>query len=379
MVNYVPLCKSAWRTAPCLLLLAGSAAAAPSVQQVSGTLNHKSTVTISGSGFGSKANPAPVVWDDASGNNILEKWNGAWPNCSGNSSYNTAYRTPAQVGRNISLPHSHITKYIAGAHTPGSGGDCGYNVMFWKNRTVSLPAYSYVSWYQRSDDNWVFGLGDPGDNNYKTYNWSSGIEPYYSPYWYMEYNPRPSSKTATPAYHGCCAILSGNTWWGDAGNPMSGVWTKVEQEIKYSTGSDGYIKLWENGVLKVNHTGVTDGGSGTARSEAVGGFSRGSYGSGSSNNWRYFTDVYLDYTPARVVLANNADYSKATIIELQIPSSWSNNSTNVTVNLGKFSAGQTAYLFVFDPSGQHNVTGFSVTAGGQTGQLNPPTNLQITN
>src|SRR5204863_532314 len=53
-------------------LIAGSAAAlsAPIVRQVSGTLTHKGTITISGIGFGSKTNAAPVVWDDATASTL---------------------------------------------------------------------------------------------------------------------------------------------------------------------------------------------------------------------------------------------------------------------------------------------------------------------
>jgi len=379
MANYnVSLCKNAWGSAACFLFLAGSAAA-PSIQQISGTLNHKATVTISGSGFGAKAKPAPAVWDDASGANILDKWNGAWPSCAGNGQYNTAYRTPAQVGRNIPLPHSHITRYISGAHTPGTGADCGYDVMFWKNRTVSYPSYSYISWYQRSDDRWRFGLSGTPDDNYKTFDFSQGNEPYNSANWYIEYNSRPTSPTSIPHWHinDNGSSINGYTWFPAAINPMSGVWTKIEQEIKYTNQNDGYIKLWENGALKINYSGRTDAMPETARSEGVGGYAR----SMSQNNWRYFADVYLDYSRARVVLTNNADYSRATIIEPQVPSSWSSGSINVTVNLGKFSSGQTAYLFIFDPSGQRNVTGFPVTAGGTVGggQLSPPANLRIIN
>lgn len=85
------------------------------------------------------------------------------------------------------------------------------------------------------------------------------------------------------------------------------------------------------------------------------------------NNWRYWADVYLDYSLARVVLANNANLNNATIREPQISSAWSTSSISFSVNLGKFTAGQTAYLFVFDPSGVPNTTGYPITVGGSSG------------
>ncbi|MCI0590546.1 MAG: polysaccharide lyase [Gammaproteobacteria bacterium] len=369
--------KKACTIAGCLgMFLAGSGVAAPVVQQASGTFDHKATITISGSGFGTKSTGAPVVWDDASGTKITDKWDGAWPSGSG-AEYNTAYRLPQ---RSISLPHSHITKYIAGAGYPGTDTDRGWNVMFWKAREIpSFPAYSYMSWYQRADDKWNFSLGSPNDGNFKVWDYSTGTSPYDTAYWYLEYNPRPTSKTSTPSWHiqddSFNTIQPNGEYWGpSAVNPMAGQWSKIELEIRYDNSSAGYMKVWENGVLKVNYKGKTDGLSGTQRNEAVGGYIR-AYG--GKNQWRYFADVYLDYTRARVVLANNQKLSSATIVESQIPISWSNTSIRISANLGKFSAGQTAYLFVVDSSGTPSATGLPVSVGDTASKLAPPTNLHV--
>src|SRR5690349_23122825 len=96
--------------AACLAaVLSATAGAAPSVTAADGKFDHKASVTITGSGFGTKASAAPVIWDDASGSDILSKWDLATPNT--NAAYNLNYRAPQ---RGIALPHDHITKYIAG-------------------------------------------------------------------------------------------------------------------------------------------------------------------------------------------------------------------------------------------------------------------------
>src|SRR5206468_6506821 len=108
---------------------------------------------------------------------------------------NIAYRGPI---RGIAPPHQRVGRYLAGAHAESGGFDAGYNVMVWKNRTVSFPSYTYASWYQRSDDAWTFG----GDDNYKVYDWCLGGNPYDLPNnWYAEYNPRPTSRTSGCAWH----------------------------------------------------------------------------------------------------------------------------------------------------------------------------------
>src|SRR5690606_26685202 len=178
------------------------------------------------------------------------------------------------------------------------------------------------------------------------------------------------------AYGQSNASLDGPTsdwWFGSAVNPMSGVWSKIEVEIKYTNQKDGYIKLWENGKLRVDYRGTTDRYPGTQRSEAIGGYARVT----NSNNWRYFADIYLDHSRARVVLANNASLSSATIIEPQIPSAWSDGSISAQVNLGKFTAGQTAYLFVVDPSGVVSASGYPVKIGGTTTTPNAPSNVTV--
>ena len=352
------------------------ALATPLVQNVSGTLSHGGTVTITGSGFGSKTTAAPLVWDNASGNSLNDKWTGGWPSLL--PGYNLGYYAPM---RGIGLPHSHVTRYIAGAHAAMTGANAGYDVMMFKSIALpALPYYIYASWYQRADDLWHFG----GDNNFKTFDYSDGDEPYaLNKSWYICYGPpHPDSntdagvqwtnQTSTPLSN---PDRNGhNAWWGNAVNQMAGKWSKVEIAIKLSNQSDGYINIWENGHQVMNYAGITDNYGGTRRAIAVGGYARMQ---GYTNNWRYFDDVYVDTTLSRVVLADKPVLSQATIVENQIPSAWSDSSITAQVNLGKFTQGQAAYLFVVDASGTVSATGLALTAGGTTVMPNPPSQFTV--
>ncbi len=344
------------------------------MQQVGGPLDHNASVTITGSGFGSKPTAAPIVWDNASGNLITDKWDGAWPDKL--PGYNTQYYGAM---RGVNPPHSHDTRFIAGAHASNTGADAGYDVVFYKNITVqSAPSYIYVSWYQRADAGWHFG----GDNNFKTFAYSVCCGAYSEPYWYTMYGPpHPSSNSdkgivwaingqqlSNPDAHGK------NAWWGRAVNPTAGKWSKVEMAIKASAGSDGYVKQWEDGTLVMDYAGPTDKFPGNGRDIAIGGYARMQ---GFTSNWRYFDDVYLDTTLARVVLADKPSLKDATIIENQIPITWSDGSITATVNLGQFTQGQTAYLFVVDATGAVSATGTPVTAGGTAAQPNPPPSVSV--
>lgn len=369
--------KTAFATTLCLF--AAVCDAAPAISNVQGSFSHKSDLTISGSGFGQKPTPAPVVWDSCEQAGLSSQWSGAWPNRSADSNNNLKCRPPI---RGIGLPHNNSTMYMAGSHAGSGGADAGYNVMAFKSRQISsYPAYTYASWYQRSDNAWQFC----GDNNYKVFDFSRGSSPYDLPNnWYLEYNARPTSTTSTADWHILDDALgqsaqslqspdaSGRSWWWNSAiNPMGGSWTKIEVAVKISPQSDGYIRLWENGVQKINYAGSTDHYSGTERTIGIGGYAR-CYG--NSNNWRYFADMYVDYTLSRVVLANNSDLAKATIIETQMPTSWSDGLITISMNAGRLTAGN-VYAFVFDSSGQRNQTGIPI--GGIAIQPEAPSNVMV--
>jgi hypothetical protein len=358
--------------APAMLLgmLASTEAVwgAPVVQQVSGPLDHNATITISGSGFGSKSTPAPLVWDNASGNALTDKWSGGWPSML--PGYNVGYYSPM---RGINTPHPRDTRYIAGAHADNGGPFAGYMVMIYKTIPLPpLPFYIYASWYQRADDQWHFG----GDNNYKTFDYSEGESPYASfKSWYTCYGPpHPDSRTGeaqwvTEAGTPLNDRNGHNSWWAEAVNPMAGQWSKVEIAIKVTDQPDGYINVWENGHSVINYVGLTDNYGGTKRTIGVGGYARMQ---GYTSNWRYFDDVYVDTTLSRIVLADKPVLSAATIIENQIPSAWSDNSLTATVNLGKFTQGQPVYLFVVDSTGTPSAAGLALSAGGTFFTPNAP-------
>lgn len=365
------------------VLISASALSAPAITGVSGSVAHGGSYTITGTGFGTKATAAPIVWDDAStGTAPTEKWDLCVPSSAG-TSYNMAYRT---VTRGIPMPHSRVTRYIAGAHS-GTGAYGGQAVMCLKNRTISsFPAYTFISWYERADDNWVFD----GGGNYKWFVFNQDTGPYNLPYnWYIDIKGLSSKTSGTWATinddtstcpgqsnFGWCTLWNpdfnghGNNW-NSVPNPMGGNWFKREIEVKYTNQNDGFIRQRDNGNLTVNYLGSTDKWSGTSRSEGWGGYSSAS---SQTSNWRYHGDVYLDYSLQRVLLGNASTLASSTSIrEVQIPTAWSDTSVTVTGNLGNFTDGQTAYLYVYDATGTANASGYSVTLSeGGGGDILPP-------
>jgi hypothetical protein len=270
----------------------------------------------------------------------------------------------------VPMPHSRITKYLAGAHAENSGAGAGWNVAVWKNRTItSSPSYTYASWYYRGDPRWSFG----DDDNFKSYSWSSGGEPYEGQYLYLEHNPRFVSATSTGAWAGFFG-------WGNDATNLFAQWIKVEIEVKWSQQSDGRARVWDNGRLVIDYSGVTDKDnlnaliSGSSRTDGLGGYARMA---GQPNNWRYMADLYLDYSIARVVLGNAPTLAASTIRELQIPTAWSNTSITFQANLGAFASGQTAYVYVVDANGVVSATGRPVVLTSGPPPPAAPTNIRI--
>lgn len=355
-----------------LFLVAGGSAAAPVINSTSGPFIHKSEVTISGSSFGVKSPANPVVWDDASTGLVPtdnNKWDNFWPQKSEGESYHLRY---TERTRDIALPHANATRYLAGSH--GNSNFYGTVVALWKNRTIaSYPAYTYATWYQRADDKWKFCERD----SYSSFVFSDGDSPYlYNSYWAIGIEPHDKKNNPMWQFYDPSGVLDNINTLEKADNPMNGKWIKIQLEIKYTNEHDGSIKLLENGKVKIDYHGPTDRytrKSSKIITEGIGG-NAGCFG--FHDNWRYFGDIYLDHSRARVVLANDVNITNATIIEPQIPISWSDGSIKVTSNIGSLVVGKTAYLFVFDDNGVANANGFAITVSTSP-LLWAPTNLHI--
>ncbi|MGB3073223.1 MAG: heparin lyase I family protein [Candidatus Moraniibacteriota bacterium] len=288
--------------------------------------------------------------------------------------------------RAVPQPHTRSSKYIAGVGAESSYlWTCGTNLLIYDYITyptnpASSPSTSFWSYYLDYDRSWVPNLNEPPDNNDKLYT----IDDTFSggPY---------GGEITTNIVHNFCtgnfpcrelttydgggSRMSSNQNWGTGANYYADGWTKIEIEVKHTTASDGYIKMWEDGALVVNYSGPTHRSSGDGQEmvEAIGGYNRNA---GNANNWKYFDDVYLDVAAGsavpRVMLCGGSTFSARGICELQIPTSWGTGSVGLTVNAGRFANASTAYLYVCDSSGSCNTNGTVITIASGGGDTTPP-------
>ena len=96
----------------------------------------------------------------------------------------------------------------------------------------------------------------------------------------------------------------------------------------------------------------------------------------TSNFWGY-DDIYIDFTQARVELADASTWAARTKSEIQIPTVWSATSISVNVNQASYANGSTAYLYVIDSAGLVNASGFLVTVGSGVSVPAAPSNLRL--
>jgi hypothetical protein len=349
------------------LLIPSIALSTPAITSVNGTVSHGQSITIAGSGFGTKSTAAPAIWDDCSGTTITTLWAGGWPE-TGTAAYRMQYQTPV---RDVALPHSHITKYMTGAHGDYEGGyNGGYNVMVWTILTgVTYPTKLYASYYTQVDPFWPTATNGT-DNNYKVFDFSNGDSPYTmnsstDNNWYIDFQQSGTYPNTYINWSGPPSWEANDDggsldshYWGTHGltNPI-GRWIKYEFEVKITDQSDGYLKAWDNGTLVINYTGHTDRYTGITKSIGLGGYAR-AYG---ENTFRYFADLYFDTTAQRVMICNGSSWAARGLCEVQIPSAWLTTSAAITVNQGSFGDGSTAYLYVVDADGNANSNGYQVT------------------
>lgn len=332
--------------------------------------------TITGSGFGTKSASTPTLWDNGShGQSISTRWAYLWHDGDPSDAYREEYWTVAQFGQSapndVQLPHSNVTKYLAGAQysTPGHVGpppDAFPSAVLVGNSYTrpAFPYYTSWSYYLHLSPNWQFPAGD---HNHKWFAFANGGGPYpgSGQNWYLEKENSTFSSTSAEAKTHIVAddgSLPGSGQLGSLGEyNETQAWVKIEVLAKITDQSNGWIKVYSTkpGVGRrqtFNYAGKTDAWSGTTRFEGIGGYSRHyPY----SQNRRYWVDIYNDRQTsgnARVVLTNNATFDSSTIVEWQPYTAWSNTSITFTVNKGVLPSG-TVYLHLRDDVNGHQYLG----------------------
>jgi len=312
-----------------------------------GTLAHGQNLTISGSGFGTKATAAPYRWEDFEGYSVgddpaVDGW------------YNTAEgglpgRQPAKINNDQVRGGSYCTKALKQQFYREAGGSV-YGQYFG---LTGLPAQRiwYLSYYYRQHD---MTTGEDS-RNHKLVGFRGGT---------------PSSVTNPQLRHDQYHSSGGGhldldeAWesWTNAYYYTQDTWKRFEYIVDLGTPNvaDGCAQWYVDGALRQPPS--SNDASVLARTD-----SNYVFDFFLINNYiaqendllepRYcpwdcwIDDVYIDFTRARVEIGNASTWAACTVRELQPPTAWSASSITVTLNQGTLTALGDSYLYVVTAGG----------------------------
>lgn len=306
---------------------------APSISDV--TISG-STITLSGSGFGTKSTAAPIKWDNMENGSYDSNWGFIYMNL------------PSIITSNGRAGSTYHAEYDVTSTREGGPS--------WVN---GVPEKDEIYLYYWAKKDWIWGTdGDTAYGNFKMNRVEhdvGGSNP--NIYWGWGYTEYLASMLEYGTASDNNEFLDRETNWPDD------TWVLIESYYKIDDSGNGIMEVWFNGksysrvadcdmnatAMDGMHIGVYN-----ARSEGV-----------QSTDRFYQDDIYFDNTRARVMLCATSTFDATQAKEIQIPTSWASTSISATFNQGAFGNGDTVYAFVVDSDG--NVSGGeAVTIPGPT-------------
>lgn len=320
--------------------------AGPSVSGVIGNLNHGTSATISGSGFGNKSNAAPVKWDNfesgalgapLSTNGWIHYWNNTWPMFSNARAY---------AG-------------TQSAHTDMPMAPDNFN-------TAGLRNLNTLQLYLSCQFRWERIAGNYADGPFiKLLRANANPEFYHSrPRFYSTQRLRIPEHESGISPDQTISPVPNDIQITGTHSLVEGQWNRLEVYYKFSDpagAANGALQTWVNLGRNANYTSaVTRGTDSISSTRVIDNFLLPFMADRLHNvHLRlYVDDVYVDTTQARVEIGNASTWEACTQREIQIPSSWSTNAITVTINRGAFSPGSQVYLYVVDANGNYNSDGY---------------------
>ena len=337
-----------------LFVVSNSGYAAPSLTSISGTFVHNGPITISGSGFGSKASPNPVAWDN------LEKGTVSTSPTIGSWSNTNELKINSTNNRNAFSKFNGLKNFVS--------GDYGYF-------TGGAPSKTwYAQYWFKLGSNWSWGTTTDGKGHGNLANVK----------FFRMWSPGSTNENFVIAYHGFAGsalyanenISDGVYFWSTFARDVTlNTWHLLEFEYQDSdvNAGNGVIRVWLDGSQKLSLTNmITRKASSDYKRPFIVGFYDSWNDSSASNAEFYIDDIYIDNTWSRVVIGDKAIFSQCSRREIQIPTQWSSNSISINVNQGSFNSGDTVYLFVVDSNGNVNSEGTPINIGGTGGGTSEP-------
>ncbi len=314
---------------------------------VSGTLTHGSTITLTGSGFGTHSDYGGAQsflcagWHDVSNGS----GNGGNITLGPTLEYPEQWTVPASgghgpSGRYLRRVNPNESNYEGGGDwglsQSGTAGVCLVSCWF---RTAAKAIQQSGKFFRVYSDT----------SNFYTFQGAGRL-----------------------AFGAACEGMSGTTTiWGSDDTFTGETWQRVDllwqQDPNLVQGYLNGTLIWQRGSSLADPNDeqwIPNPWTGNGHSLGFGGYfdaADRNGGFGNDGNWD-FCDLYVDYTYARVELGNNATFANCTQSELQIPVTWSATEIQFQLNRGGFALGASAWIHVIDSSNTVVAT-YAVTLG----------------
>jgi len=334
-----------------VILFANNGMAAPTVSGVAGTIAQNQSITVNGSSFGSHTD----YHDSNQTGQLNWSWQ-SWRDTLENNGYSCG-TTPSSAFWSLSNSSPRIsgTSFARRNNTSGSNT----NVAGEQRTAGVLPGFYYISYWQRIASSAFAGK----ISRFASSNFNS------NDYW-----------LSTAGGLGTVGSNDALICYGGSIPYTSGEWQRIDLVLDANANTQSQIIVGQN-----SNNNVWSGQNYSCGSQNISNLNPSTGGSFQVNMGAGldpgviidFSDLYIDFTQARVEVCDSSTWAARTHCEIQVPQAWTASSLTAKVNQGSFANGSNAYLYAVDSSG--NVSnGYSITFGGSGSiGLNPPTNLKI--
>lgn len=329
-----------------------------------GTLTHANTVTLNGSGFGSKTNAGPMLYDDFSA-----------------LSNGTVIATPGGTGTVPPIHQGTLAGYsdwdclnpsifdiVASNSTPKTRGSLHARVNMtsndWNSLLITGLTFSsaghkmYVSMYYRYRHT---GAAYARQTKAILHRPSGGDNAYFSTAF---------DNCEAGGWRAHITDIADDDGFGPTGPSVDNEWIRLEEYLVQSGVSvaDGNYScsMIRNTVPQILSGGFTSTimrTSASSWSQLLLGAAYHDFCASGNTATVDVTECYVDDTPQRVELGNASTWAACTKREIQRATSWSATSIDVKWNSGYFADGASGWLYVIDSSNSplFSGTGFAVT------------------
>ena len=341
-----------------LFIMPVVASATPTISTITGTFTDGQSVTVAGSGYGTKSTAAPIRW----------------------APFNTNSNADA-LGQATTWAQIQNMTWVSNAGYDGTGGmqgTAGNGV--WTMR-VDSSGFNWndlsQKWYvfRRTKQNYIVPIN--ATNNQKNFRvWPAGGSGYPNLYWSI-HNGRYFVEN-----------IGGSTdsgFWSGGANPNTTNWYAEEIIVQASSANgvkDGTLVLRRDGQQASSGNIITRSAAAPAAmvsmfAEQIVIANKGSWtGPAWSNfNQASFDDIYVDNTWQRVMVGDASTYGNCRKFGFIVPTSWASGSVTgvLQIHATDFPAQTTAYAYVFDGTNTPNTAGKSFVIGGAAAGNPAPT------